>query len=131
MEEAIRYYRHIQLFYEERVHDPDEAKKFLPAVYYNHSKILGLLGRYDECIEICSRGLRYARKVQRFVCMPQTLHNMAWSMVRRNKPGDREAARQAAREGYALNSIYGIHKEIGPLIEKLLKDYYGEEPPEI
>ncbi len=131
LEEAIRYYKHIQHFYEDVVQDPEEAKRLLPMIYYNLSKMLGLLGRYDECIEVCDRGIRYAKKIRRFVNMPETLYNKAWSMVRRNKPGDLEAARQAAKEASVLLTIYGTHPEILPLLEEMFSVYFGEEPPKI
>lgn len=130
-EEAIRCYKHIQHFYEDIVQDPEEAKRLLPMIYYNLSKALGLLGRYDECIEICDRGIRYAKKVHRFANMPETLYNKAWSMVRRNKPGDLEAARQAAKEASVLLPIYETHSELIPLLEKMFKEYFGEEMPRI
>ncbi len=131
LEEAIRYYKHIQRFYEDVVQDPNEAKRLLPMIYYNLSKAFGLLGRYDECIEICDRGIRYAKKVHRFVNMPETLYNKAWSMVRRNKPGDFEAARQAAKEASVLLPIFETHSELIPLLEKMFKEYFGEEMPRI
>lgn len=131
LEEAIRYYKHIQHFYEDVVQDPNEAKRLLPMIYYNLSKMLGLLGRYDECIEICDRGIRYGKKVRRFANMPETLFNKAWSMVRRNKPGDLEAAKQAAKEANVLLTIYGTHPEILPQLEEMFKEYFGEEPPKI
>lgn len=129
LEEAIRYYKHIQVFYENHVQDPYEAARILPMVYYNLSKMLGLLGRYNECIDICNHGIMFAHKVQRYDSIPQTLYNKAWSMVRRNSPGDREAARQAAKRAYMLLTIYETHPELIPLLDKMLREYFGEEPP--
>lgn len=131
LEEAIRYYKHIQHFYEDVIQDLEEAKRLLPMIYYNLSKMLGLLGRYDECIEICDRGIRYAKKVRRFADMPETLYNKAWSMVRRNKPGDLEAARQAAKEASVLLPIYETNPRMILLLEKMFKEYFGEEMPRI
>jgi len=131
LEEAIRYYKHIQRFYEDVVQDPEEAKRLLPTIYYNLSKMLGLLGLYDECIDICNHGILYAHRVQRFANMPETLYNMAWSMVRRNNPGDLEAAKQAAKEASVLLPIYGTHPELIPLLERMFREYFGEEMPKI
>lgn len=131
LEEAIRYYKHIQAFYENHVQDPHEATRLLPTIYYNLSKMLGLLGRYDECIEVCDRGIRYAKKVHKFADMPETLYNKAWSMIRRNKPGDFEAAKQAAKDASVLLPIYGTHPELLPLLEKMFSEYFGEDMPRI
>jgi len=130
-EDAIRYYKHIQRFYEDVIQDPEEVKRLLPTIYYNLSKILGLLGRYDECIYICDQGILYARKVQRFAIMPETLYNKAWSMIRRNGPGDLDAAKQAATSASVLLQIYETHPELLPLLEKMFSEYFGEEMPRI
>lgn len=131
LEEAIRYYKHIQAFYENHVQDPHEATRLLPMIYYNLSKMYGLLGKYNECIDICNHGIMFAHRVQRFDSMPQTLYNKAWSMIRRNDPGDFEAARQAARQAYVLLTIYGTHQELIPLLNKMFMDYFMEEAPNI
>lgn len=69
--------------------------------------------------------------MRRFADMPETLYNKAWSMVRRNKPGDLEAARQAAKEASVLLPIYETNPRMILLLEKMFKEYFGEEMPRI
>ena len=52
-------------------------------------------------------------------------------MVRRNKPGDLEAARQAAKEASVLLPIYETNPRMILLLEKMFKEYFGEEMPRI
>ncbi len=105
-EEAISILQHIRAYYDRHVIVPEEALRTQPMVFYNLSKLLGLSGRYDECIEICDQGIRIARQTGRCTNLERTLYNRGWALLRRNRETDREQAemslRQACYQAFAM-----------------------------
>lgn len=95
-ETAIRIFRHIVDFYDRGIVNPEEAWRTQPTLYYNLSKLLGLTGRYDECIEVCEKGIRLAKRSGRTNRLSLTYFNCAWSLLKRGNPGDRELAKKYA-----------------------------------
>lgn len=80
-----------------------EAKMVVYALLcYNLSKWLGLSGRYDECIRVCDDGIRTACETGRASFLPGIYYNKAWSLIRRNEPGDKELAIDCATNSVHL-----------------------------
>lgn len=126
---SIDIFYHLKNYYEQHVVDIEEAKRMLPTIIYNLSKVLGLAGRYDECIDICNQGIRFAREARRYVSMPHTLYNLAWALIKRNRPYDVESAKQAAKEAYILSEIFKNRPGFSDRVRKFIKENFGEEPP--
>lgn len=95
---AINLLYSLKRYYENRMVNAEEILRTQPMVLYNLSKFLGCAERYDECIEICVLGIRVARETGRCTYLGRMLYNRAWSLLRRNLPGDRESAEASARE---------------------------------
>lgn len=128
---AIRILYYLKYYYELHTVDIEERKRFLPMIIYNLSKILGLAGRYDECIDICLQGIRAAREMGNFLNMPQTLYNLSWALTKRNQPCDAEPAKKAAKEAYLLAVIFKNRPGFSEKVEKFIRDNFNEEPPKV
>lgn len=77
--------------------NPEEILRTQPLILYNLSKCLGLAARYEECIETCNLGIRIARETGRCSFLERMLYNKAWSLTKRNQPGDMEQAKETVR----------------------------------
>lgn len=121
-DEAIRIFYHLKNYYEQQVVDTQEALRALPTILYNLSKILGLSGRYDECIEVCNQGIRIAKEYGRSRLLARTLYNLSWALVKRGRQCDIEPAKQAIKEAYYLSMIL----ENRPAFLERLKKFIGE-----
>ncbi len=97
-DEAIDILHNIRVYYERHVIVPEEALRTQPTILYNLSKLLGLAGRYDECIEVCNQGIRIARQTGRCTDLATTLYNQAWALLRRNLDNDRQIAQRSLRQ---------------------------------
>lgn len=106
-DQAIELLYQLKEYYDARTVNIEEALRTQPMILYNLSKILGLEGRYDECIEICDLGIQIARRTGHCASLPQTLYNRAWSLVKRNKEGDREEAKKTVMQAIQLADILG------------------------
>lgn len=104
-EEAIRILYGLKVYYEHHVVNPEEILRTQPMILYNLSKCLGSSGRFDECIEIADQGIRISRETGRCTYMHGLLYNRAWSLVRRKRDGDLEAARTSAIQAYQFAVI--------------------------
>ncbi len=117
--EAIAILSHLDRYYGSSLVNQEEVIRMYPAVLYNLSKLLGLTGRYEECIEICSKGIRLAQITGRCSVLPGTLYNKAWAMSKRQAAGDIPAAIEAAE--MAKNFAKGLgQSELLLYIDKLL-----------
>jgi len=129
-DDALQIFLGLIEYYKSKISDPELSKKFLPTVYYNASKILGMTQEYDKCIRLCDEGMEYCVNVRRFAEMPHLLYNKAWCLVRRNLPGDMEIARKIVKEAYVVDKVFGKKGTLSLNISNLLKDYFDEKPPE-
>lgn len=103
--QAISILYQLKRYYESQVMNQEEILRTQPMVLYNLSKYLGSSGRYDECIEVANLGIRIARETGRCALLDGLLYNCAWSLVRRKREGDQEAARSAITQAIAFASI--------------------------
>ena len=124
---AIDVLYYLKRYYEQHFIDIENVKKMLPMIMYDLSKILGLAGRYDECIEVCMQGIRTARKTANYSVMAQTLYNLSWALVKRNRPCDAEPAKNAAIEAYTLAEILQNRPGFPERVKKFIIDNFGED----
>ena len=101
---AISIMYGIKAYYEHQVISSDEAMRTQTMTLYNLSKMLGLAGRYDECIEVCDLGIKIARVTGRCTSLGNLLFNRGWAMVQRDNRGDKEAAEISLRHAYYFYS---------------------------
>lgn len=99
-DKTIEILYHIKRYYDKHLCDIEEALRTQPMVLYNLSKFLGLAERYDECISICSIGIKLARETGRCFLLAKTLYNLAYALDKRNKPGDKESSLNNAKLAY-------------------------------
>lgn len=109
--QTIDILRALKSYYDNHVINSEEALRTQPMILYNLSKVLGLAGHYDECLEICDQGIRLARNTGRCSYLGRTLYNRAWVLTKRNKDGDLAAAAQTAAQ--ALNFFEIMNDDIG------------------
>ena len=120
-EQAVFLLRHLKKYYEDHVMNPEEILRTQPMIPYNLSKYLGCAGKYDECIEVADFGIRVARETGRCTFLDGLLYNRAWSLVRRKRKGDAEAALSSAHQALELALIME-KKEVIPLYQKFLEN---------
>lgn len=130
-EDAIKIWYHLKAFYERGIVDTLEALRTQPMIMYNLSKVLGLSGRYDECIEVCDEGIRIAKATGRCLSLPQTMYNRAWSLVKRGRPEDREEARAQLHEAYLFSKVMGNRPSLLQSITNFLAENFNEAPPSL
>ena len=128
-DDAIRIWYHLKDFYEKGIVDTLEALRTQPMILYNLSKVLGLAGRYDECIEVCDEGIRIAKTTGRCLSLPQTMYNRAWSMVKRGRPEDWDSARRLLRQAYLFSEVMGNRPSLLERITEFLRENFNEAPP--
>lgn len=116
---TISIFYTLKEYYEHHVVSTDEALRTQPMILYNLSKVLGLSGRFDECIEICDLGIRIARTTGRCTALEGTMYNRAWALLKRNHYGDRESARSCLKQAYYFAMAMEKTKEA----ESLLRFY--------
>lgn len=113
-------------YYERQVISADEALRTQPMILYNLSKVLGLEGRYDECIEVCNQGIRIARRAGRCQVLGKTLFNHAWAHLQRDQIGDREIAKHSFKQAYCFAFAMGNSKEM-EVFERFYVDTFSED----
>ena len=124
--EAIRLYQYLKLYFESGSVQSEEVLRTQPMVLYNFSKVLGMAGRYDECIEVCEQGIRIAQETGRVLAMAGTYYNMGWALVKQGNPIDRERAKQAVRRAWQLAEIMG-QKASAERYEKFYREHFPDE----
>lgn len=126
---AIEILYHLKRYYEKHIVDMEETRRVLPTIIYNLSKVLGLSGRYDECIEVCNQGIAFAKEYIRCENLAQILYNLSWSLIKRGYVCDIESAKQAAKEAYCLCKIIGNRPKLLERLRVFIKDNFAEDPP--
>ncbi len=116
---AIRLLYAVDGFYGRQIISVEESLRTRPMILYNLSKYLGLSGRYDECIEVCDRGIRLARETGRCIALGKTLYNRGWALHERGRPEDQPAAKVAIRQAYAYMDAMEQRREL-----ERVKDYF-------
>ena len=105
--EAIDILYCILDFYDTHIVNAEEILRTEPMVLYNLSKILGLENRYDECLDICDKGILLAQKTGRCPCLHLMLYNKAWILLKKNRSEHllkaTDLANSAYYVAYALN----------------------------
>ena len=107
LQKAIHILSLIKKHYENGILNPEEVLRTQPMILYNLSKCLGLSGKYDECIEICDLGIRIARETGRCNFLERMLYNRAWSLSKRNYPGDMEQSKESAKLAFYMANAMG------------------------
>lgn len=105
--QAISILKSLKTYYDSHVINSEEALRTQPMILYNLSKMLGLAGLYDECIEICEQAINLARKTSRCTFLGKILYNRAWALHERNQEGDRHAALQSAIQSRNFFQVMG------------------------
>ena len=126
---AIKMYYHLKDFYDKNVVDIEESLRAKPLILYNLSKLLGLSGRYDECIEVCNQGINLAKQTGRASMLALTLYNLAWALVKRGDIWDIEPAKRYAKEAYYMSLIVPHSPTLPKRLEDFFIDYFNESPP--
>lgn len=129
--DATRIWYHLKEFYEKRVVDSFEMLRSLPGILYNLSKVLGLSGRYGECIAVCDEGIRIAKESGRCLYLPPTMYNRAWAMVKRGRLEDREPARHLLHETYLVSKIMDNRPSLLRRITDFLAENFNEDSPSL
>lgn len=96
--QAISILRSLKSHYDHRVINSEEALRTQPMVLYNLSKLLGLAGYYDECIETCDFAIHLAKKTSRCTFLGKILYNRSWALFQRKHEGDYTAALHSANQ---------------------------------
>lgn len=105
--QAISILRTLKVYYDNHVINSEEALRTQPMILYNLSKMLGLSGYYDECIEICDQAINLARRTSRCTLFGKILYNRAWALLQRNQAGDRDAAEHFTSQARNFFQIMG------------------------
>lgn len=106
-QKAINILSLIKKHYENGILNPEEILRTQPMILYNLSKCLGLAGKYTECIEICNLGIRIARETGRCNFLERMLYNRAWSLSKRNYPGDTEQSKESVKLAFYMANAMG------------------------
>ena len=120
-EESIKTLYGIVRYYDTNVVNTEEMLRTATMVFYNLSKCLGLEGRYDECIQVCDRGIKLAQNTGRCNCFAQTLFNKAWSMLKRGQNEDLAEAKKLLHQAKNVAEAMGID-----LLAKHIQNFIDE-----
>ena len=123
---AISILTALKDYYQRHIVSNEETLRTEPMILYNLSKMLGLYGRYDECIAICDLGIHMARATGRCQVLGQTLFNRAWVLIQRNQPGDHDAARYGLKQAYYFSEVMQHTKE-KETISKFYEESFSEK----
>lgn len=111
----------VKKYYDRCIINSEEALRTKTMILYNLSKVLGLSGRYDECIEICDLGIRVARTTGRCPSLGKTLFNRGWALLQRNCTGDKDAAKVALKQCYYFYEVMESRTEAD-----FVREFYAE-----
>lgn len=98
--QAIDMLYGVVAYYDAHMVNLEEILRTEPMILYNLSRLLGQANRYDECLEICSRGIHLAQTTGRSQCFHSTMYNKAWALVKRNLAEDLEEAKSLLHSAY-------------------------------
>ncbi len=121
---SIAIHSHLKKYIENTYLDKAEAAKQLGITCYNLSKMLGLQGRYDECIEIAKQGIQYEKSIGSYNELVKCMYNCAWSMAKKGNPEDNEEAEKLARKALILCEELELRESLGKNIRKLIENHF-------
>ncbi|MCD7822756.1 MAG: hypothetical protein LUG86_01860 [Oscillospiraceae bacterium] len=101
-EPAIAILEHIKDNIETNAVDKTFSSRKLIDICYSLSKFLGLMGKYDESIQVAKEGIACCEYVSNLSKLPSCMYNCAWSMSHRNDDGDKKEAKKLAEEALSL-----------------------------
>ena len=104
---TITILRTLRKYYDNHMINSEEALRTQPMVLYNLSKVLGSVGYFDECIEVCDQGIHLAKKTSRCSHLGKVLYNRAWALMERNHAGDRDSAIHSIEQARSFFQIMG------------------------
>lgn len=107
---AIEVMFQLKAYHQNHIVNPEESLRTQPLILYNLSKMLGMVGRYDECIAVCNDAIRLAKSTGRCSFLAKILYNKAWALLRRGEIGDSLAAQHTAKMAYNMAAIMGKMK---------------------
>ncbi len=123
---AIALCQTIKDHYDRHTSSTEEALRTQPMILYNLSSDLGMVGRYDECIAVCDEAISLARRTCRYSFYEKILYNRAWSMLHRNREGDREKAKIYLKQAYSFAYSVGNSK-LMKIFSAFYRKNYSEE----
>ena len=103
-EESIAMLVGLKHYYEVKIVNQEERLRTQPMTLYNLSKMLGLMGRYNECVDVCNAGIRLAQETGRCNVLPGTLYNKAWALIKGQDKFEmgKERAEQLLKKAYYI-----------------------------
>lgn len=109
-------------YYDSHIDSIEESLRTQPMTLYNLSKMLGMENRYQECIDICDKGIALAQKTGCCTELTHTLYNKAWVLIKRGDCQDSPQAKELLRN--ALN-IAGVLNQthIAVLCRRLAEEH--------
>lgn len=105
--QAIKLLYGLKRYYENRVVNREEALRTQPMILYNLSKFLGLLGHYEESVEISTQGIRVTKENGRCSMLAKLLYNKAWALIKQGDSSNFAYAKIVAKEAYYMATIMG------------------------
>ncbi len=114
-------------YYDKHIVNLEEALRTEGLILYNLSSMLGLEGRYRECIEVCEQGIRLARTTGRCGDFGGTLYNYAWALVKQGRPEDREKARTHLRHAIHVAQAMGDEELAAHCIRFARENFPGDD----
>lgn len=109
-------------YYDNHIDSIEESLRTQPMTLYNLSKMLGLENRYQECIDICDKGIVLAQKTGRCTELAHMLYNKAWVLIKRGDCQDYPQAKELLCN--ALNVAVVLNQtRITVLCRRLAEEY--------
>lgn len=103
-EMAVTMLMGLKHYYETQIVNQEECLRTQTMTLYNLSKMLGLMGRCSECIDICNLGIRIAQETGRCNVLSRMLYNKAWVLIKGqdNVEMGKERAAQLLKKAYYM-----------------------------
>lgn len=106
---AIQMLFQLKEYMEEKYINSEEKINIFPTIIYNLSKYLRLVGRFEECIELCNMGIEQLRKYGSMKYLALLLYNKAWCMVKIDDP-NRDECKKNLIEAYYIEQFMGTEQ---------------------
>lgn len=95
--------------------DDFEKAKIHMLIMYNLSKYLGLLGRYDESVEVCNKAIRIGIRNNNMRLLPIIVYNKAWCLY---YMGDKQRCESLLYEAYYSSKMQEDFMFANRIVEK-------------
>lgn len=120
MEKSVQILNNIVKNAESNYTDDFEKAKIHMLVMYNLSKCLGLLGRYDESVEICDKAIRIGVNNNNMRLLPKIVYNKAWCLY---YLGDKKTCESLLHEAYYSARMQRNFKFSNNIVEKAQNNF--------